>query len=304
MAMSRADALAKRIGGNMASTLGIGQPFAGVDRSPARPTIPMADKNAGRTVDRGKGFMLLENIVPDPAQPRKEFDEERIRELADSIKTYGLLTPIVIRWDQELGKYKIVAGERRYRAMTLLQETSIPCHFSDDGKVPESELMLVQLTENIQREQLSPLEMARAFESLQKERGWNATKIAAALFVSKALVSQRMKLLELPEDLAEKVEAGTLSASAAYQVAKAGDADAQRALAARIETEGLTRDQLTEQLKQSTGKSDKPKPGRPVTKKDFALEKCKVSFTFRKKRVTQADLEEALDELTKLIRAA
>lgn len=263
------------------------------------------DQRNGRTVWREAGYMLLENIVPDPEQPRKDFSDESIKLLAESITKIGLLNPITIRWNPELAKHVVVTGERRYRAVKLLGHDSIKCIFEGDEKAPDVRLQ-EQLIENCVREDLNDVDRANAFARLRDMNGWNVQQLADALCVSKATVSRTLKLLELPDDVQQQVAAGQLASSAAYQIAtKAGSDDEKRELAARITSENLSRDETAKLAGAKSRKPEANKAGRPTTKEDYKLP-CgvKVTFTFHKKRVSPQDRIQAAEELLAKLKAA
>jgi ParB family transcriptional regulator, chromosome partitioning protein len=153
--------------------------------------------------DRGKSGspyreLQLSEIDIDPDQPRRVFDTERLEELAASIKTHGVLTPILVR-PLGAGTYRLVAGERRYRAAKLAGLDTIPAVIdtSDD----EGVVLQKQLVENLQRSDLLPLERAIAFGQLRDRFSWSVREIARQLGVSKSFVQRSLELLELPDDL-------------------------------------------------------------------------------------------------------
>jgi len=301
--MNKAAALEKSIGANIQQSIGVReQPAEGSPRD----VIPIADEHAGKKRDRARGLMDINNVIPDPDQPRKTL--HGIDQLASSIKRHGLLQEIVVRWSPEHGKHIITSGNRRYLACKQLGHTEIPCYFQAEGEeLPESEIRLRQLTENLQRDEIPPREAASAFKQLQELNDWSAQQVAEALCVSKSLVVQRLQLLNLPEEVQEKVELGTISPSAGYQISKLKDADEQREMAARVEKEKLTRDDIAAAVKEKSGKPDKgkPKAGKPVTKEDHRLEcGCRITLTWNKKRVTKADRIKAAEELLERFKAA
>src|SRR5262245_11248422 len=146
--MSKSEQILRQMGGNLAESIG-------VRNGPSRPILPRpaeavagASPKDGFTRNRAAGEMLLENIVPDPDQPRKEFDPAAIERLAESIKAKGLLQPLRVRWDHALGKHVILVGERRYRAARLAGLTSVPCIFVEAEQLTEAEILEEQLIEN------------------------------------------------------------------------------------------------------------------------------------------------------------
>ena len=302
--MLKAEELRKNVGGNMAESMGIRSRGTSALKMREPDIVPMnAGEREGRKLWREAGYMSMANIVPDPDQPRKEIPDEHIKRLSQSIDKVGLLQPISIRWNAELGKHVIVTGECRYRAVKLLGHDSIKCIFDGEEKPPQLVLQ-EQLIENCVREDLNDVDRANAFRKLQEVNNWTAQQLGDALCVSKATVSRTLKLLDLPEDLQADVAAGELSSSAAYQVAtKAKTEDDKRALAEKIKSEGLTRE---ETAKLAGAKSRDPKkPGRPVTKENHRLEcGCRITLTWNKKRVTKKDRIVAARELIEKLEAA
>lgn len=199
-------------------------------------------------------YLPLTDILPDPNQPRKEF--EALDDLAGSLKEHGLMTPITVRPSGD-GKYWIVAGERRYRAAQLAGQETIAC-IVDDQKRSDTEITIRQLVENCQREALRPLEMAVSYESLMAATGWTAKQLAAKLSVSQSAVTMTLALLSLPEDIKAKVADGSLSAASAYQLSTLHNDREQREMAARIIEENLSRDEVRDAIQERKGKA-KPK---------------------------------------------
>jgi len=144
-------------------------------------------------------LLPLPEIDADPDQPRRTFDTEALAELAASIKEFGLLSPILVRITAG-GTYRVVAGERRLRACKLLGLESIPAIIDSDDSADQSTLAK-QLVENIQRQDLAPLERAQAMALLRDKHSWSIREIAKRLGSSKSLVQRSLDLLALPEDL-------------------------------------------------------------------------------------------------------
>ena len=145
-------------------------------------------------------------IKPNPYQPRKEFKDESIRDLAESIKKYGLLQPIVVIKSEE--GYILVAGERRLRALKLLGRESVKAIVADYSL---NELREYALIENIQREDLNPIDVALSLESLIKEHSYTHEELAKAISKSRSYVTNLLRLLNLPDFVREKIKEGVLS---------------------------------------------------------------------------------------------
>lgn len=155
----------------------------------------------------GNGLVRLSEIQPRKDQPRKNFDLESLQQLADSIAEHGLLQPVVVR-EALGGYYEIIAGERRWRAakMAGLSEIPVTILSADDRKA--SELAII---ENVQREDLNPMEEAQAYKKLQEEYGLTQDKVASAVGKSRSAVANTLRLLDLPEEAGALVATGKLS---------------------------------------------------------------------------------------------
>ncbi|MFK7817582.1 MAG: ParB/RepB/Spo0J family partition protein, partial [Planctomycetaceae bacterium] len=184
-------------------------------------------KDVGRRALRSFGTLAIENLMPDPDQPRTQFDAEELQQLAESIRTKGQLHPVRVRWSEPHGKWIIVSGERRYRASVAAGFKSVQCHFID-GELSKSEILEQQLVENLLRAELKPIEEARAFEQLRTLTGWNSKQLAEAINVPASKVTRVMALLRLPEDIQQQVESGALAARAAYELTKLPDNEQRR----------------------------------------------------------------------------
>ena len=151
-------------------------------------------------------MISITDIQKNPYQPRKEFDREKLDELAQSIKENGVIQPIIVRQSPVIG-YEILAGERRYRASLLAGLTSIPAVVK---QLSDQEMMVQSIIENLQRENLNPIEEARAYESLI-EKGFTHAEIADKMGKSRPYISNSIRLLSLPEQILLEVENGKLS---------------------------------------------------------------------------------------------
>ncbi len=151
-------------------------------------------------------MISITDIQKNPYQPRKEFDREKLHELAQSIKENGVIQPIIVRQSPVIG-YEILAGERRYRASLLAGLRSIPAVVK---QLSDQEMMVQSIIENLQRENLNPIEEARAYESLV-EKGFTHAEIANKMGKSRPYISNSIRLLSLPEQILSEVENGKLS---------------------------------------------------------------------------------------------
>ncbi|MBD3393912.1 MAG: ParB/RepB/Spo0J family partition protein [Chitinivibrionales bacterium] len=202
----------------------------------------------------GPGIVLLpaDTLIPNPFQPRSDFDEEELRSLADSIQTQGLLQPVIAR---RSGRgYQVVSGERRLRALKLLGETEIPCIVKET--VSDREMLEIALVENIQREDLNEIEKARGYDRLLEECGLSHEQLSTRLGKSRSAVTNTLRLLKLPAPIQEMVRAGDLSMGHARALLAETDPKRQQRLAQRVAAEGTSVRDLEKAL-QKKGKARK-----------------------------------------------
>ena len=200
-------------------------------------------------------------------QVRKRFDAESLAALAQSIGALGQQEPVhLVAVDD--GKYRVLTGERRVRAARQSGQTTI-FGIVEQAGMSEGDILLRQLTENIQRADLTPIEKAKGINALMKETGWNASEAAAKLGLTSGTVSKLLSLLSLPEELQMRIDAGELPATTAYQLSKLDDPEAQRTLASQVVSGELTRDKVigaVKAKKQQRRRARKPHPIRVTAK--------------------------------------
>ena len=178
----------------------------------------------------------LDLIEPNPDQPRHDVDEARLEALAQSIRETGVLQPIVVR-PREAGSYEIVAGERRWRAAQRAGLLKVPVVVRD---VPAHQRLALALIENIQRENLNPVEEARAYQRLAGELGRTQEQIAQAVGKDRATVANYLRLLALPDDVQADMASGALTMGHARALASLPHAAAQRQAAREVRAGGLS----------------------------------------------------------------
>lgn len=212
-------------------------------------------RSAGLRVQR----IPVDLLDPNPYQPRVEFDIRSLNDLVDSLREHGLMQPIVVRRNED--RYQIVAGERRWRACQELGWEAIDAVAidADDRKMIEWALV-----ENIQREQLGPMELARAFRRMNREFGQTQEEIARAVGMSRPNVSNTMRLLDLPEAVQERVSRGTLSAGAARALLALPEPAVQIELAEEIEKSGMNVRDVEDRVKRALSPR-RPGPPEPRT---------------------------------------
>ncbi|APG67908.1 ParB/RepB/Spo0J family partition protein [Lactobacillus delbrueckii subsp. lactis] len=176
----------------------------------------------------------LAEVRPNPYQPRKNFDEKKLAELAESIKENGVLQPIIVR--RSVGGYEIIAGERRCRASELAGQATIPAIIR---QFDESQMMEVAILENLQREDLTPLEEAQAYEMLQKNLGLTQEEVSKKMGKSRPYITNYLRLLTLPQKTKGLLQRGELSMGQARTLLGLKDKDRIDELAKRVVKEGM-----------------------------------------------------------------
>ena len=193
-------------------------------------------------------IIQLSEIQKNPYQPRKEFSEEKIQELAQSIKENGLIQPIIVRQSPVIG-YEILAGERRYRASIAAGLTEVPVIIK---KLSDQDMMVHSIIENLQREDLNPIEEAKAYQSLI-DKGYTHADIAEKMGKSRPYITNLVRLLTLPDFILTEVETGKLSQAHARLLIQLST-DEQKKLLYRIQTEDLSVRQVEHLLKEEKNK--------------------------------------------------
>lgn len=205
-----------------------------------------------RADDGGAVELNINELEPNRGQPRKEFSEEAMRELADSIAQHGVLQPLLVR-PLLSGGYQIVAGERRWRASRMAGLTTVPALIRE---LTDSEVMQIALIENLQREDLKPLEEAQGYQALMEEFGFTQDEISKSVGKSRPAVTNALRLLNLPEAVRGMLARGDLSAGHARTLLSFKDETAMLAAAKRVVAEGLSVRELEKMAKKAN--AEKP----------------------------------------------
>ena len=205
-----------------------------------------------RADDGGAVELNINELEPNRGQPRKEFSEEAMRELADSIAQHGVLQPLLVR-PLLSGGYQIVAGERRWRASRMAGLTTVPALIRE---LTDSEVMQIALIENLQREDLKPLEEAQGYQALMEEFGFTQDEISKSVGNSRPAVTNALRLLNLPEAVRGMLARGDLSAGHARTLLSFKDEAAMLAAAKRVVAEGLSVRELEKMAKKAN--AEKP----------------------------------------------
>ena len=171
----------------------------------------------------------VELVVPGPMQPRTHFDEGSLEGLADSIRSHGIVQPLLVRRQGE--RYELIAGERRWRAARLAGLTKVPVVIKD---VPDRDLLEIALIENIQRENLNPIEEAQAYRRLIETVGLTQEALGARVGRDRSYITNYLRLLKLPDDLQQLVIEGRLSTGHARTILGLAHVDLQRRIARQV----------------------------------------------------------------------
>lgn len=205
----------------------------------------------------------IEQIVPNPNQPRTHFNETELNELGESIREHGVLQPLLVR--KKGSKYEIIAGERRYQASKLADLTEVPVIIKD---VDDQEMLALALIENLQRSDLNPLEEAKGYRQLIDASGMTQDALSKAVSKSRSAITNSLRLLDLPEAVQQMIFEGKLTAGHARAILAVPYEDARIKLAERVVNEGLSV-RATEHLAPLFSVGDAPKAPRPVTPQSF-----------------------------------
>lgn len=208
---------------------------------------------AENTQESGSGAVMLRisELEPNREQPRKDFDEKAMAELADSISQHGVLQPLLVR-PIFGGGYQIVAGERRWRAARMAGLSELPAMVRE---MNDGEVMELALIENLQREDLTPLEEARGYQTLLEKYELTQEEVAKTVGKSRPAVTNAMRLLGLPQEIQDMVERGELSAGHGRALLAFADEELMVAVARKAAAEGLSVRQLEKLAKKAAQES-------------------------------------------------
>lgn len=233
----------------------------------------------------------LLDIEPNRDQPRKQFDEEALAELSDSIARHGVLQPLLVRPMPD-GGYQLVAGERRWRASRMAGLTEVPVVIRD---LTDSQVAELALVENLQRENLNPLEEANGYKELSEKFGYTQEKISEIIGKSRPAIGNALRLLALPEEIQEMVQEGSLSAGHGKALLTVEDEKVMLSLAKLvIEKELSVRE--TERLARNSVK-DEPK-GKKTKKRNPYYDEAELALSDvlgRKVKITKSSKKGSLE---------
>ncbi|HXG39949.1 MAG TPA: ParB/RepB/Spo0J family partition protein [Candidatus Limnocylindrales bacterium] len=224
----------------------------------------------------GVRVVPLDRIEPNPDQPRMEFDETALEELAASIREHGVLQPILVR-PLDGGRYQLVAGERRWRASIRAGLETIPALIE---QIDDETALEIAIIENLQREDLNPLEEALMYERMITEHGYSIRRLAQKLGKDKGYLENRLRLADAPEEIKQLVSVRKDTLSHAYELMKVSDPKKRRRLAEQVARGELSLVKLRERIERlegrlqdlearaDDGRADGPSAGEPATGDD------------------------------------
>jgi ParB family chromosome partitioning protein len=240
-------------------------------------------------------YIQIEDIETNPDQPRTNVGD--LSELKDSIEAKGVLEPLLVR-PVAGGRYRIIAGERRFRAAMEAGLAEVPCI---ELQVSDSEVLEIALIENLHRKDLHPFEEAEGFAGLAERHGYTQQQIASAIGKSRVSITEAMSLLDIPEDLRDECRRADIGAkSVLLEIARLKDPEKMRDAVGAI-ARGSTRDELRARKKEESTSSRRPRRFAFVYKPKGGPYKLALSFT--KSRVEKSELIHALREVIKQLEA-
>ena len=253
--------------------------------------------------------MKINEVEPNRDQPRKNFDEDALLELSDSIKQFGVLQPLLVRKRKDY--YEIIAGERRWRAAKLANLKEVPVIIK---KLTEQEVVEISLIENIQRKDLTPLEEAAAYQTLMETYGLTQQQVAEAVGRSRSAVANSIRLLSLSENVQEMLRDKKLTEGHAKVLAGVADKDTQEKLATECIEKGWTVRELEKAIAAlETNKKAEKKIKRTITNPMYtefeirvnqATDKLRVSLSEDKKGGSKLDVKFSSDvDVDKILNA-
>ena len=229
---------------------------------------PVAAVQEANESAEGVDYIPVKELIPNSTQPRKHFDPERLKALEESIKEHGILQPIIVR--PKGGQYEIVAGERRWRASVEAGLASVPCIVRE---LDDRENMLMALIENMQREDLDPIEEAEAFSEMSGAYGLTHEDISRTVGRSRPYITNSLRLLKLPEEVQSFVSGRQLSGGHARALAGVDDEDQILRYAKKCVAKNLSVRELEKLIRDAS----KPRPVRKTKREAILAEEKKLT---------------------------
>ena len=257
------------------------------------------------SVSSGAVKVKLIDIEPNRDQPRKVFDEKALSELADSIAQHGVLQPLLVRPMMD-GGYQLVAGERRWRASRIAGLTEVPVVIKE---LTDSQVAEIALVENLQRENLNPLEEAQGYKELSERYGYTQEEVANIVGKSRSAVANALRLLGLADGVLQLINSGELSAGHAKAILYSEDKDYQLELAKLVVKEGLSVRETERLARKATGSTSSGKKAKKRNPYYDEVELALSDVLSRKVKVTKSSKKGSIeieffddDDLKKLIK--
>lgn len=280
--------------------------------------LPLRDGQAGGTaregVSRLRGAFSIDitRIRPDPKQPRREFDDDELKNLTASITERGIKQPIRVWFVEADDIFQIISGERRFRGATAAGLTEVPCIIEDapkeGGVVPRREILVDQVVENWQRQDLNPYDLSDALKELRDDHGLSQDEIARVTGKPKSEISRFLAMQRVAPDVQKEIrqdESGRYSRRQVVAISQLAPEE-QPALLEKIKREKLSAVETEREVgrrKKARDTGEAPR-GAPVTIRRFAIGSAKVQITFRKKEVTMSEILTVLDRVRSLVEGA
>ena len=233
----------------------------------------------------------VQRISPNPEQPRLAFDEATLEELAASIREHGVLQPILVR-PLDDGEFQLIAGERRWRASKAAGLATIPAlveEFDDDTALE------ISIIENLQREDLSPLDEAAMYDRMVRDHGYSVRRLAQKLGKDKGYLENRLRLADAPDEVRELVSLRKDTLSHAYELMKVEDPKKRKKLAAQVARGELTLIKLRDRIEGRPGRSGPTEPASPVEGEepgDETAEEAEAAWTGKRRDISAESLRD------------
>jgi ParB family chromosome partitioning protein len=200
----------------------------------------------------------IERITINPLQPREDFDEAKLRELADSIKQFGVIQPLTVKLSKDSSSYELISGERRLRACKLASLSKVPVYIKEEGADTDEKMLEMALIENIQREDLNPMELSNSFQRLLDECGLTQEQVAERVSKQRSTVANFLRLQKLPDEIKVSLRKGEITEAHARMLLRIENRDEIISMWHRILKENITSKNL-EQITKPFSKQKKKK---------------------------------------------
>lgn len=253
---------------------GLGRGLDSIFGSNVEQFLDDIQNNSTEVPGRKEVELPLKDIRPNPYQPRKEFDPKALNELADSIRLHGIFTPLLVR--KSVHGYELIAGERRLRAAKIAGLETVPCISVD---FTDEEMMEISILENVQREDLNPIEEAAAYESLIQRLGYTQEKLAERVGKSREYCANMLRLLKLPQPVQEMVTNKKLTMGHVRPLLSLKDEDQMMEAAEYIAAHHMSVREVEQYVKTLNGQEVSPKPKKKEEEKDPLVKDIEIRMS-------------------------